>query len=88
MLKKIMMVLIILLAVTPLVFADTLDGKSLVEQGGLETRSGTLAYRNDEWYLESSTGTYLLHFGNKPYLDRTGMELEEGEACAVEGFFV
>ncbi|GEM_PF-1873886 len=88
MLKKIMMILIVLVAVTGLVFADTLDGKSLAEQGLLETRSGTLAYRSGEWYLESEEGSYLLHFGNKVYLEETGIDLAEGETCTVRGFFL
>ena len=86
MLKKIMMVLIILLAVTGLVFADTLDGRSLAVQGTLETMSGTLTYQSGEWYLESGEESYLLHFGNKVYLEETGIELAEGGECTVRGF--
>jgi hypothetical protein len=66
--------------------ASEQSGKSVVETGTLGELSGTLAYDGSEWYLETGSARFILHFGNSAYVESTGIDLREGETIDVRGF--
>ena len=85
MLKKILMVTLLLVLGASLLFADSLTGRDIVEEGSFITIQGVLKSEGTEWYLATEDGTYQLHFGNRNYLSSTGIELEEGVHCTIDG---
>ena len=66
--------------------AHDLTGRDVVETGEVKTLEGTLHYDANEWYLNTDEGSYLLHFGNRDYLESTGIDLKEGDRISVGGF--
>lgn len=87
MLKKILLITltVIFVASMTLLFADELRGKDIIDSGKLETFQGTLKYNSPEWYLETENHTYQLHFGNREYLETSGIELRNRERVKIEG---
>jgi len=75
----------VLLGASMLVAHD-LTGRDVVETGEVTTLEGTLRLESSEWYLDTDDGSYLLHFGNRAYLEKTGVDLEEGDRITVDGF--
>jgi hypothetical protein len=89
--KKILIVSLVIVLGAALVgasilVAHDLNGRDVVETGEMTALEGTLRYDASEWYLDTNDGSYLLHFGNRAYLEKTGMDLEEGERISVDGF--
>jgi hypothetical protein len=87
MLKKNLLITltVIFVASVTLLFADELRGKDIINSGPLETLQGTLQYNSPEWYLETENLTYQLHFGNREYLDSSGIKLRNRERINIEG---
>jgi len=87
MLKKILLITLTLIFVASmtLLFADELRGKDIIASGKLETFQGSLKYNSPEWYLETENHTYQLHFGNREYLETSGIELRNRERIKIEG---
>jgi hypothetical protein len=85
MFKKILAVTAVLLLVAGLVLAENRMRKT-DDLGIAATVQGSLVSLDAEWYLESGGSTYELHFGNRRYLESTGMVPLEGASCTVQGF--
>jgi hypothetical protein len=85
MLKKILIVTLVMALGASVLFAESFTGRNIVKEGSFTTINGTLRYDGVEWYLTTDDGTYQLHFGNKSYLSSTGIELEAGKNCEVDG---
>jgi len=66
--------------------AHDLTGRDVVETGRMTTIEGALRYEANEWYLDTDEESYLLHFGNRAYLESTGLDLEEGDLISVDGY--
>lgn len=88
MLKKISITVLVLLAGTSLIFAGEVTGRDMVADGAFASVSGMLVYESSEWYLKTDEKTYQLHLGNKEYLESTGIDLQEGAECSIEGFLL
>lgn len=86
MVKKILIISMVLVFGAAALFAHDVTGRDVVGSGELVTIEGTLRYESPEWYLDTEVGSYLLHFGNRSYLESTGITLEEGSEISVEGF--
>lgn len=63
-----------------------LPGRDLIDPDKLTELQGTLAGIGTAWTLETADGTYLLHLGNRTYLEETGARLENGKQAAVQGY--
>ena len=85
MVKKILIVTLVMALGASFLFAESLTGRDIVKEGSFTTINGTLKYEDTEWYLLAEGGPYQLHFGNKSYLSSTGIELEGGKNCKVDG---
>jgi len=85
MLKKISIITLIMVVGATLLFADFSSGRDIIEEGTSIKVDGTLKYDTSEWYLETEDGSYQLHFGNKDWLESTGIVLEDGKECSIEG---
>jgi hypothetical protein len=85
MFKKIFVVTAVLLLVAGLVLAENRMRKN-DDLGTAATVKGSLVSLDTEWYLKSGGSTYELHFGNRRYLESTGMVPLEGASCTVQGF--
>jgi len=87
MLKRITLITIALViaAGSALALADGPWGRDILKKGTVVNLEGTLRYEDPEWKLETGSGSYLLHFGNRAYLSETGIKLNEGEPVSVEG---
>jgi hypothetical protein len=85
MMKKILIVTLLLVLGASLVFADSLTGRDIVEEGSFKTLQGVLTSQAAEWYLQTEQNTYQLHFGNRSYLSSTGIELADGAHCTIDG---
>jgi hypothetical protein len=77
---------VLMITLTAGVLAEDLLGREVVEKGETTTLSGTLAYDDGEWYLESGEELVQIHLGNQAYLDSIGLELTAGEEASVYGF--
>ena len=77
---------VLMITLTAGVFAESLLGRDLVDQGVETTLSGSLVYEDGEWYLETGEDLVQLHLGNQDYLDSIGLELTAGENATVVGF--
>jgi hypothetical protein len=64
----------------------SLTGKDLVRLGKAGTVSGSLLEKGGEWYLQTKTEVFNLHFGNHDYRARTGIRLATGKSAVVKGF--
>jgi len=85
MLKKILIITLIMVVGATLLFADVPFGREILDEGNAITVTGTLKYDTSEWYLKTKDGSYLLHFGNKTWLESTGIVLKDGEECSIKG---
>jgi hypothetical protein len=85
MVKKILLITLVFSVVAAALFAHDITGKDIVDRGSMIAVAGTLRYDGLEWYLDTDDGSYLLHFGNREYLESTGIELEGGVSCEIEG---
>ena len=85
MLKKLLIVTVVMVLGASLLFAENLTGRDIVKTGAFTTQNGTLKYENPQWHLVTKDGSYQLHFGNRNHLTSTGIELEEGMRCKIEG---
>jgi hypothetical protein len=85
MMKKILTVTVLMVLGASLLFADSLTGRDIVEEGSMITIQGILTSQETEWYLTTEDGTYQLHFGNRNYLSATGIELADGVYCTIDG---
>ena len=83
--KKILLITLFFVLGASLVFADSLTGRDMVEEGGYMTLQGILKSKRTEWYLTTESVTYQLHFGNRNYLSSTGIELADGVHCTIDG---
>jgi hypothetical protein len=86
MFKKILVATAVLLLVAGFLFAENRTRKSDDGLGSVVMVQGTLFSLDVEWYLESGGESYELHFGNRRYLESTGVALREGASCTVQGF--
>jgi hypothetical protein len=86
MVKKILIISMVLVFGAAALFAHDVTGRDVVDSGALVTLEGTLRYESPEWYLDTQEGSYLLHFGNRGYLESTGIPIEDGKKLSVEGF--
>ena len=59
-------------------------GRDVARDGQLSTVSGTLAYRNDEWFLDAQRESYELHMG--PYGHDESLPFVSGAGAVVNGF--
>ena len=66
--------------------AHELTGRDVVSDGTAATLEGTLRYEAAEWYLDTDDGSFLLHLGNRDYLESSGVNLEEGAVIEADGF--
>jgi len=78
MLKRLLLVLIMLLATAAVILAAP-------GAGPVTTMKGVLMDNNGDWFLRSGKELYLLHFGDRAYLAGTGIPLADGKECVVEG---
>ena len=85
MLKKILIITLVMVLGVSLLFAESLTGRDIVKTGAFTAAAGTLKYESPEWHLVTKDGSYQLHFGNKNHLSSTGIELEDGARCKIEG---
>jgi hypothetical protein len=85
MLKKLLIITVVMVLGGSLLFAENITGRDIVKTGAFTTKSGTLKYEAPEWHLVTKDGSYQLHFGNRNHLTSTGMELEDGKYCKIEG---
>lgn len=85
MVKKIFIITLIFSVVAAALFAHDITGKDIVDKGSMVALDGTLRHESPEWYLYTEDGSYLLHFGNREYLEATGIVLEDGIRCEIEG---
>jgi hypothetical protein len=83
--KKILIVALLMVLGASLLFADSLTGRDIVEEGIFTTLQGNLISEGTEWYLKTEQGTYQLHFGNRNYLSSIGIELADGVHCTIDG---
>ena len=91
MVKKILIISMLLVFGAAALFAHDVTGRDVVDRdvvdsGSLVTLEGSLRYESPEWYLDTEGGSYLLHFGNRGYLESTGIPIEDGKKLSVEGF--
>lgn len=86
MVKKILIVSLVLVFGAAVLFALDFTGRDLVGIGEPVTLEGTLRSEDNEWYLDTTDESYLLHFGPRDYLESMEIPIEEGEAVSVEGF--
>ncbi|MBN2323674.1 MAG: hypothetical protein JXQ30_08065 [Spirochaetes bacterium] len=89
--KKILIVSLVALigaalAGATVLVAHDVNGRDVVETGEVVTLEGTLRLEAYEWYLDTDDESYLLHFGNRAYLESTGIDLAEGDRISVDGF--
>ena len=84
--KKILIVAMVLLFGAAALFAHDITGRDFTDSDELIVLKGTLRYESPEWYLDTEDGSYLLHFGNRDYLESTGIQGEDGKDLSVEGF--
>ena len=68
MVKKIVFVFVGILMTAGL-FAHDLQGKDVVEKGRYSVLSGTLKVDEDELYVATDEGTYLIHKGPEWYAE-------------------
>ena len=85
MLKKLLIITVIMVLGASLLFAESLTGRDIVKTGAFTAATGTLKYEHPEWHLVTKDGSYQLHFGNWNHLTSTGIELEDGRQCNIEG---
>ena len=85
MLKKILIVTLVMALGASILFAESLTGRDIMREGDVTTINGTLKSEGIEWYLIAKGGSYQLHFGNRDYLSSTGIELEDGKSCTIDG---
>ena len=85
MVKKITFILLGIL-VTAGLYAHDLLGKDVVEQGRYSALSGTLRVDEDELYIETDGGTYLIHIGPEWYAEEIGFPQTTGKSARVKGF--
>jgi hypothetical protein len=78
--------IVLMITLSAGVFADSLLGRDLADQGAKTTVSGSLVYEDGEWYLQSGEDLIQIHLGNQPYLESIGLELKAGEDATVIGF--
>lgn len=76
----------IALAATLGVYAgnSNLVGRDVVRDGALSSESGTLDYRDQEWFLDTGDASYQLMMGR--YGHTLDLPYEEGAEAEVEGF--
>jgi hypothetical protein len=91
MVKKILIVSLVLVFGASMLGASMLlahdfTGRDLVGIGEPVTLEGTLRSEDNEWYLDTTDESYLLHVGPRDYLESKKIPIEEGEAVSVEGF--
>jgi len=85
MLKKIFIVTLVMVLGASFLFAESVTGRDIVREGSNTNINGTLKSEGIEWYLVTEDGSFLLHFGNKSYLTSTGIALEDGKNCTIDG---
>ena len=86
MVKKILIISMVLVFAAAVLFAHDVTGREVVETGEMTVLEGTLRYESPVWYLDTEEGSYLLHFGNRGYLESTGIPIEDEKKISVEGF--
>jgi len=62
------------------------SGRIVAAEGTVRNLSGLLESEAEEWYLSTDSERYILHFGNKAYVDSTGIDLQEGKDIEIRGF--
>jgi hypothetical protein len=87
MVKKISFVLLGILMTAGL-FAHDLQGRDVVEKGRYTVLSGTLRVDEDELYIDTDKGIYLMHLGPEWYAEEIHFPRTTGKAAKVEGFVV
>ncbi len=85
MVKKITLILLGSLMTVGL-YAHDLTGKEVVEKGRYSVLSGTLKVDEDELYIDTDKGTYLIHIGPEWYAEEIGFPQTTGKSARVKGF--
>ena len=65
-----------------------LDGRTVADKGSRVTVSGTLLYKDSEWYLQSGDNVYDLHLGLYGHDENMTGTMNAGESAKVEGFML
>ncbi len=78
-------ILVLLFVSSALIFAD-LRGRDLTLKGEIKTLTGVVKIENSEWYLLSGNNKYLVHKGPEFYLEEIGLNINENDRIAVNGY--
>lgn len=79
-------VLVSIFLFTGVLFADNFRGRDIAEKGKLQSIAGLAIYMDGEWYVENSTGRYIIHMGPEFYRDEIGIKLEKNDKIQVRGY--
>jgi hypothetical protein len=66
--------------------SESLKGRDFVNMGKIETLTGNLVQKGDEWELQVGDGLYEIHMGPSDFRNAQGLVLKDGAQAIVTGF--